>query len=76
MTGYDDNDIGTLLDNKGELIVTLESDAYDEVELHKHDTAINNGEVYVNLSDGSFSFHVDSIESVAWHQQSMDDIGL
>jgi hypothetical protein len=75
---YTSNYIEDLLAEKGELIVTLESDAYPEVELHNHDTSVNHAtdEVTLDLSDGTFCFNVGAIESVAWHQQSTDDLGL
>lgn len=75
---YELSYIAQLLSDNGELIITLESDAYPEVELHIHDTSFNydTNEVCLSLSDGNFCFTADRIESVAWHQQSTADLGL
>lgn len=71
---YTSDEIEAFLEQKGELIVTIESGR--TLELHRHDTAFSEEEIHVHLSDGGFSFTPDRIESLPWHTQSTDEIGL
>lgn len=63
-----------LLNKKGELLVTVEE--LGTVELHRHDTTIDGGEVRLSLEDGNLFFDVDRVTAVAWHKGSLADYGL
>lgn len=79
MTDYTTDDLSAALENNGELLLTLGSDAYAEpVELHGHDTTFDHdrGEVVLDLTDGQLQFHASDVESVARHKQSLADLGL
>lgn len=77
MTDYTTKELNDLLNEKGELLVVLDSDGYDgPVELHRHDTIIGHGRVNLSLSDGATEFPVSAVESATWHLQSTDDLGL
>jgi hypothetical protein len=76
---YEPQQIEDMLNTFGELIVVLDSDAYDEnPELHLHDTSVlkSKGIIRLSLSDGTIRFPVDAIESVTYHEQSTADLGL
>lgn len=69
---YEASDIIESLNDYGELLVTLESGR--ELELHLHDTMFGDDEVSVQMSDGMFAFTADSVESMAYHTQSLEEI--
>lgn len=76
---YTIDEIEKALNEKGELLLVLDSDHYPEpVEIHIHDTTFftDPDEILVDLSDGDFSFRPDSVESMATHLNSTSDLGL
>lgn len=78
---YSIDEIEAALEARGELILKMESDGYDEdPELHLHDTTFNKtdngGEIIKELSDGEMTLTPDRIETVTIHQQSTEDLGL
>lgn len=77
---YTTKEIQDLLEaNFGELILIMDSDAYDEhPELHVHDTTFhhNDNQIELDLTDGKIRLDADNIESWAYHQQSLDDLGI
>lgn len=75
---YEISTLKNALRERGELLLTLESDAYNTVELHLHDTTFyeDPDEVVVALADGEFSFKPDRVESMAVHKQTTDDLGI
>jgi hypothetical protein len=81
MAEYTSRDIENALDDRGELLLQLESDGPDSLELHLHDTtffhdASDSGEIVVNCTDGEYSFRATSIEALAIHTQSLADLGF
>ena len=76
---YETEQVQNALEEYGELLVVLDSDAYAEpLELHLHDTDFNHdyNEIELTLSDGSIGFKSSSIESMTYHTHSTADYGL
>lgn len=75
---YTTEDIEDALEARGELLLTLDSDSYNTVELHLHDTSFDhdNGEVVLELADGTVGFMAESVESIAVHQQTTEELGI
>lgn len=76
---YTSEDIEEALNDRGELLLQLESDGYPSpVELHLHDTEFFHSvnEIVLQLSDGQFAFKASRVEGLAIHQQSTSDLGL
>lgn len=70
----DINRLKELLHSAGELIVVVEE--VGEVELHKHDTTLRDGEVRVSLEDGKLFFDAERVTLAARHKGSLADVGL
>jgi hypothetical protein len=76
---YTTEEIAEALQRNGELLLTLDSDAYSgPVEVHLHDANFDhdNGEVALSLADGRLGFRASSVESIATHKQTAEDLGL
>jgi len=79
MSEYTIDDLESALEQRGELLLALDSDGYPSTpELHLHDTTFRRDppEVIVELSDGEWSFKPDRIESIAVHKQSTEELGF
>jgi hypothetical protein len=76
---YTSEDIEEAVEEFGEILVVLDSDAYDgPLELHLHDTTFDHSanEVVLELADGRTAFPASAIESRSYHEQTTDEIGL
>lgn len=63
------------LESKGEIMVTVEE--FDvPLELHLHDTEIDDDVVTLELTDGELTFAVDSVTGYWHHYHSSADYGL
>lgn len=63
------------LESAGELMVTVEE--FDsQLELHLHDTTIDDGMVTLELSDGELTFGIDRVTGYWRHYHSLADYGL
>lgn len=69
---YNSDDIQTLLSQKGEITVVLESGV--EYELHIHDTTFDNGVVTTEgMIGGEYvhsQFPAERVEHATWHKES------
>jgi hypothetical protein len=81
MSDYTTEEIEQALEDRGEVLVQLDSDGPDSLELHLHDTEFfhgvgERGEIVVRLTDGEYTFRAGSVEAMAIHTQSLADVGL
>jgi hypothetical protein len=63
------------LDEKGELMLAV-SEFDEPLEMHLHDTEIEDGTVTIELTDGILTFDTDEIVAVWHHTHSLADFGL
>ena len=71
----DANDLRTMLEENGELMVMVaEFDV--PLELHLHDTVINEDTVRLELTDGVINFNIDDVSGAWQHTHSLADLGL
>lgn len=63
------------LEQKGELMLAV-SEFDDPLEMHLHDTEIEDGVVEIQLTDGVLTFDVDEVVAVWHHTHSLADLGL
>ncbi len=71
----DANDLRTMLEENGELMVMVAE--FDEpLELHLHDTVINEDTVRLELTDGVINFNIDDVSGAWQHTHSLADLGL
>jgi hypothetical protein len=63
------------LEENGELMLAV-SEFDEPLEMHLHDTEIENGKVHINLTDGVLTFDTDEVVSVWHHTHSLADFGL
>ena len=63
------------LDRNGELMVKVAE--FDEpIELHLHDTGIDDETVRLQLTDGVLDFDVDEVVGAWQHTHSLADLGM
>lgn len=63
------------LDRNGELMVKVAE--FDEpIELHLHDTEIDDETVRLQLTDGVLDFDVDEVVAAWQHTHSLADLGM
>lgn len=63
------------LETNGEIMVTVEE--FDTpLELHLHDTEIEDDVVVLELADGELTFAIDAVTGYWHHYHSSDDYGL
>ena len=63
------------LEQKGELM--LAGSEFDEpLEMHLHDSEIEDGVIKIQLTDGVLTFDVDEVVAVWHHTHSLGDFGL
>lgn len=63
------------LEEKGELMLAV-SEFDDPLEMHLHDTEIDEDTVRIKLTDGVLTFDVDEVVSMWHHTHSLADFGL
>jgi len=63
------------LEAKGELMLAV-SEFDEPLEMHLHDTEIENGVITIQLTDGVLTFDVDEVVAVWHHTHSLVDFGL
>lgn len=64
-----------MLEENGELMVAV-SEFDEPLELHLHDTQIDEENVTLQLTDGLLKFDVDEITGAWQHTHSLADLGL
>jgi len=63
------------LESKGELMLAV-SEFGEPLEMHLHDTKIEDGVITIELTDGVLSFDVDEVVAFWHHTHSLADFGL
>ncbi|UWG47456.1 Uncharacterized protein HSRCO_1169 [Halanaeroarchaeum sp. HSR-CO] len=71
----DASDLEAMLAEYGELMVTV-SEFDQPLELHLHDTEIDEEFVRLELTDGVLKFDVDEVTGAWQHTHSLADLGL
>ena len=71
----DANELRTMLDQNGELMVQV-ADFDEPLELHLHDTTIEDDAVRLELTDGILTFDVENVAGAWQHTHSLADLGL
>lgn len=73
--GVEAEDLQEKLEQNGELMITVAE--FDEpLELHLHDTEIDDETVRLELTDGVLSFDTDEVIAAWHHTHSLADFGL
>ncbi|RCU46380.1 hypothetical protein DU504_03085 [Haloplanus salinus] len=68
-------DLQSELEEKGELMLAV-SEFDEPLEMHLHDTDIEDGIIRIHLTDGVLTFDVDEVVAVWHHTHSLADFGL
>ena len=63
------------LEAKGELMLAV-SEFDEPLEMHLHDTEIEDGVITIELTDGVLTFDVDEVVAFWHHTHSLADFGL
>jgi len=63
------------LEEKGELMLAV-SEFDEPLEMHLHDSEIEDGVIKIRLTDGVLTFDVDEVVAVWHHTHSLADFGL
>ena len=63
------------LEQKGELMLAV-SEFDEPLEIHLHDSEIEDGVIKIQLTDGVLTFDVDEVVAVWHHTHSLADFGL
>ncbi len=63
------------LEAKGELMLAV-SEFDEPLEMHLHDSEIEDGVIKIQLTDGVLTFDVDEVVAVWHHTHSLADFGL
>ncbi|MGM0398886.1 MAG: hypothetical protein ACQEQY_07815 [Halobacteriota archaeon] len=69
------SDLEAMLAEYGELMVTV-SEFDQPLELHLHDTEIDDEFIRLELTDGVLKFDVDEVTGAWQHTHSLADLGL
>ena len=69
------SDLRAELEEKGELMLAV-SEFDEPLEMHLHDTEINEETVKIELTDGVLTFDIDEIVATWHHTHSLADFGL
>jgi hypothetical protein len=69
------DDLRSQLEAKGELMLAV-SEFDEPLEMHLHDTEIEDGTVRIQLTDGVLTFDTDEVVAVWHHTHSLADFGL
>lgn len=71
----DADTLRTMLERNGELMVMVAE--FDEpIELHLHDTTIEEEQIRLELTDGILSFNIEDVTGAWQHTHSLEDLGL
>ncbi|MFB6071029.1 MAG: hypothetical protein ABEJ76_08385 [Halanaeroarchaeum sp.] len=71
----DASELEEMLETNGELMVAVAE--FDQpLELHLHDTTIDDDAVRLELTDGVLTFDVDAVTGAWQHTHSLADLGL
>ena len=69
------DDLQEQLEQNGELMIKVTE--FDQpIELHLHDTQINEENVRLELTDGVLTFDIDEVVGAWQHTHSLADLGL
>lgn len=71
----DQSKLQNKLEQNGELMVAV-SEFDEPLELHLHDTDIEDDTVELQLTDATLSFDTDEIVGAWYHTHSLSDFGL
>jgi len=71
----DTSDLQAELEEKGELMLAV-SEFDEPLEMHLHDTVINEETVEINLTDGVLTLDINEIVATWHHTHSLADFGL
>jgi hypothetical protein len=71
----DATELQSMLDQNGELMVQV-ADFDEPLELHLHDTQIDDETVRLELTDGVLTFDVENVGGAWQHTHSLADLGL
>jgi hypothetical protein len=71
----ENDDLRSKLEEKGELMLAV-SEFEEPLEIHLHDTDIEDGTVRIELTDGILTFDTDEIVAAWHHTHSLADFGL
>ncbi|MCX2818726.1 hypothetical protein EGH25_05090 [Haladaptatus sp. F3-133] len=71
----DGDELNERLEKNGELMIAV-SDFDKPIELHLHDTEVNEETVHLELTDGDLTFDVEEIVAAWHHTHSLKDLGL
>ena len=63
------------LEEKGELMLAV-SEFDEPLEMHLHDSEIEDGVIEIQLTDGVLTFDIDEVVAVWHHTHSLADFGL
>jgi hypothetical protein len=69
------DELETKLEQKGELMLAV-SEFDEPLEMHLHDTEIEDGTVRIQLTDGVLTFDTDEVVAAWHHTHSLADFGL
>jgi hypothetical protein len=69
------DELQTKLEQNGELMLAV-SEFDEPLEMHLHDTRIEDGTVQIQLTDGVITFDADEVVAVWHHTHSLADFGL
>ncbi|QSG09906.1 Uncharacterized protein HSR122_2530 [Halapricum desulfuricans] len=73
--GIEADDLREKLEQNGELMIAV-SEFEEPLELHLHDTEIEDETVRIQLTDGVLTFETDAIVGTWHHTHSLEDLGL
>lgn len=68
-------DLRSELEAKGEIMIAV-SEFEEPLEMHLHDTEIEDGEVRIQLTDGVLTFDTDEVVAAWHHTHSLADFGV
>ncbi|MFB6093708.1 MAG: hypothetical protein ABEJ77_02040 [Halanaeroarchaeum sp.] len=71
----DADDLTSMLEQYGEVMVAV-SEFDQPLELHLHDTSVEEETVQLQLTDGILTFDVDEVTGAWQHTHSLADFGL
>jgi hypothetical protein len=72
---FDTDGLQSKLEQNGELMLAV-SEFDEPLEMHLHDTEIEDGTVRIQLTDGVLTFDTDEVVAVWHHTHSLADFGL
>lgn len=73
--GVETAELQSELEEKGELMLAV-SEFDEPLEMHLHDSEIEDGVIKIQLTDGVLTFDVDEVVAVWHHTHSLADFGL